>query len=253
MNNADVAQAARLVRYGLQPRLRPTPDSDYRVLFDRYRTDAEFEELVVQVAEGLGLYLRTPTHLGLIAAGDPDGPFAVTLDNCGLPIRTGEKRLQDRRCFGLVLTALAAFAYPNGEALVESSSPTVRPPELERFVTAKAQAVNDAVKAAEAAGEADELDVQLGAAARFWLEDLPEVLPAERGTGYRRDCRRWYVQTVLSFLVDTGRARREAALSDERGDAYALNDRFRVGISEVAETLTSAIYATSAASTGRDA
>jgi len=42
-------------------------------------------------------------------------------------------------------------------------------------------------------------------------------------------------------------------LSDERGDAYALNDRFRVGISEVAETLTSAIYATSAASTGGDA
>jgi len=253
VNSTDAAKAARLVHYALQPRLRPTADSEYRTLLDRYLTDAEFEELVTQIAEGLGLYLRPPTHLGLVAAGDAEGPFAVTLDNCGLPIRTGEKRLQDRRCFGLVLTALASYAYPNGEALVEPSSPAVRPAELERFVTTKAQAVADAVKAAEDQDEADELDVQLGAAAQFWLEDLPEVLPAERGGGYRRDCRRWYVQTVLSFLVDTGRARREAALSDERGEAYALNDRFRVGISEVAETLTSTIYATSAASAGEDA
>ena len=238
MSTTEITKAAQLVRYGLSARSRPAPDSEYRALLDRYRIDAGFEESVKAVAEGLGLYVRAATTLGLVLAGDADGPFAVTLESCGLPIRSGPSRLQDRRCFGLVLTALAAFAYPNGEALVEPTNPTVRPVELERFITAHAHAV------AEARGEVDELDEQLSEAARVWL-DLPEVLPAERGA-YRRDCRRWYVTSLLGYLVDTGRARRESSLADDRGDAFALNDRFRVGIAEVADTVAHDIYAGSA-------
>jgi hypothetical protein len=230
MNLADVTSAARLLRYALGPKERPTPDSVYRTLLDRYRTDTEFAEIVSRVADGLGLELRIPTQLGLLVAGWADGPFAVTLDNCGLPIRTGAKRLQDRRCFGLVLIALAAYAYPNGESLVDSTNPTVRGGELERFLDRQVTAI------AESPDEADdEMDAQLGAAAREWL-DLPEVLPAERG-GLRRDCRRDYVQRTLEFLVAQGRARREPTLDDERGRAYALNDRFRVGMAEVVESV----------------
>ena len=87
-----------------------------------------------------------------------------------------------------------------------------------------------------AAGERlDEADAQLGAAARRWL-DLPEVLPAERG-GNKRDCQRRYITDLLTWLVAAGRARREPSVSDERGQAYTLNDRFRIGIAETAETL----------------
>jgi len=245
VNLSDVSKAARLVQHGLDPKQRPTGDSEYRLLFDRYRTDVEFAELVKRVAEGLGLYLRSPTRLGLVLAGDIDGPFAVTLDNCGLPLRQGASRLQDRRCFGLVLTAIAAFAYPNGEALAETDNRPVRAFEIERFVSRHAEeiaaAVDAACNAADAGGRPDELDVQLGEAARSWL-DLPEVLPAERG-GYRRDCRRSYSTSALVFLVATGRAHREPALDDERGEAFTLNDRFRIGISEITETLVFSILA----------
>ncbi|QUQ72525.1 hypothetical protein [Kutzneria sp. CA-103260] len=198
MNLSDVTAAARLIRYALSVRERPTGDGHYQVLLDKYRTDAEFAEIVGRLADGLGLDVRVPTPLGLLVAGRPDGPFAVTLDNCGLPIRAQHK-LQDRRCFGLVLVALVAYAYPNGEALVDATNPTVRAAELERFLTRHAAAVTDAAAEAD-----DEMDRQLGEAARIWL-DLPEVLPSAHG-GYRRDCQRDYVQRTLEFLVAQGRA-----------------------------------------------
>jgi hypothetical protein len=234
MNLADISSAARLVRYALSPKERPTPEGQYRALLDRYRTDTAFAEIVGRVADGLGLDLRVPTQLGLLVSGTAEGPFAVTLDNCGLPLRSGTNRLQDRRCFGLVLVAIAAYAYPNGESLIETTNPTVRPSELERFLDRHISAVAEIT-------DGDEVDSQLGAAARSWL-DLPEVLPAERG-GLRRDCRRDYVQRTLEFLVVQGRARREAALDDERGRAYVLNDRFRIGLAETAESLVFGILA----------
>lgn len=230
MNLTDVTSAARLLRYAITPKERPTADGQYRLLLDRYRTDTAFAEVVSRVADGLGLDVRQPTPLGLLVSGRADGPFAVTLDNSGLPIRSGQNRLQDRRCFGLVMVALAAYAYPNGESLVDTANPTVRPLELHRFL---GRHVAEAAEAA--AGSGDDLDAQLGFAARAWL-DLPEVLPAERG-GYRRDCQRDYVLKTLEFLVAQGRARREPALDDDRGKAYTLNDRFRIGLAETTESL----------------
>jgi hypothetical protein len=230
VNLTDITSAAFLLRCALGPKERPTAESQYRALLDRYRTDTEFAEIVARIADGLGLDLRVPSQLGLIMAGHADSPFAVTLDNCGLPIRTGPKRLQDRRCFGLVLVALAAYAYPNGESLIDPTNPTVRAAELERFLDRQIAVIQELPDQPNA-----ELDGQLGAAAREWL-DMPSVLPAERG-GLRRDCRRDYVQKTLEFLVAQGRARREPTLDDERGRAYALNDRFRIGMAETVESV----------------
>jgi hypothetical protein len=239
MNRTDTTAAARLLRYAATPSARPTPDSDYRVLLDRYRTDTEFAEGVAAVADGLGLLVHAASPLGLIVTGDRDGPFRVTLDNCGLPLRSSPAgaRLQDRLLFGLVLVGIAAYAYPHGEALTETTTPTVRAADLNRFLTRKAESL----AALTNAEGVDEPDAQLGEAARRWLQ-LPEVLPSERG-GNRRDCQRRYITDVLSWLVDVGRARRERSLADERGDAYTLNDRFRIGIAETAETLAFSILA----------
>jgi hypothetical protein len=194
---------------------------------------------VIAIAEGLGLYVHAVSPVGLIVTGDSDGPFRVTLDNSGLPLRAGPaaSRLQDRLLCGLVLVAIAAYAYPTGESLVETTTPTVRDGDLNRFLTRKA----GALAALAGADGVDEQDAQLGDAARRWL-DLPEVLPAERG-GYKRDCQRRYVTDVLTWLVTAGRARREPSLSDERGQAYTLNDRFRIGIADTAETLAYQILA----------
>lgn len=57
MNRSDVAAAARLLRYAVITTNRPTPGSDYRALLDRYRTDTDFAEGVLAVAEGLSMYV----------------------------------------------------------------------------------------------------------------------------------------------------------------------------------------------------
>ena len=239
MTRADTTAAARLLQYAATPSMRPTPESDYRALLDRYRTDAEFAEGVVAAADGLGLYVHATSPLGLIVTGDRDGPFRVTLDNSGLPLRASPAgtRLQDRLLFGLVLVGVAAYAYPNGEALTETTAPTVRAADLNRFLTRNAETLGTLA----GADGVSVVDAQLGDAARRWL-DLPEVLPSERG-GNRRDCQRRYITDLLSWLVSAGRARREPSLADERGDAYRLNDRFRIGIAETAETLAYSMLA----------
>jgi hypothetical protein len=231
MNHGDISDAARLLRFALAPKGRPVPGSPYRDLLDRYRTDVAFAEIVDRIADGLGLDVYQANQLGLLITGRAEGPFAVTLDNCGLNIRQGTSRLQDRRCFGLVLLALAAQAYPNGEALVDPVNRTVRPADLERFL---ARRIETLAEIAELDG--DDEEAQLREAAKTWL-DLPEVLPNERG-GLKRDCRRWYITTTLEFLAAQGRAHREPTLDDDTaGDAYVLNDRFRTGLGEVSQSL----------------
>jgi hypothetical protein len=240
---SDISDAARLLRHALTPKERPQPGSPYRQLLDRYQTDVAFAEMTDRIADGLGLDVHQVSHLGLLISGRAEGPFAVTLDNCGLPIRKSESRLQDRRCFALVLLAVAAHAYPNGQALVDTVTPPVRAADVERFLDRRIEAL------AALDDELDGLDdqeSQLGKAARTW-QDLPEVLPGERGR-LKRDCRRWYVDTTLTFLVDQGRAHREPELSDERGDAYVLNDRFRTGLADVAAALITEMSAEPTAS-----
>jgi hypothetical protein len=188
---------------------------------------------VDRIAEGLGLEVHhVSPQLGLLVSGQIDSPFAVTLDNCGLPVRKGgETRLQDRRCFGLVLLAVITYAYPNGEALIDASNRPVRALDIERFLEQRIKGLIGL----DADEGSDEAAGQLGEAARTW-HDLPQVLLTDAGR-IGRDCHRWYVNATLAFLTAQGRARREPALDDDTGEAFVLNDRFRIGLAEVAESL----------------
>ncbi|MGV9821173.1 hypothetical protein [Nocardia xishanensis] len=244
MSRSDISAAARLLRYALSPGERPTPNSDYRELLDRYQSDLGFTDITDNIAEGLGLDVYQVSQLGLLVAGRVESPFGVTLDNCGLPIRkSGEQRLQDRRCFGLVLLAIITYAYPDGQALIDADNHTLRAVDLERFIEQRL----DNLIATNGNDELGEAEGQLAAAARTW-RNLSAMLTTPTGR-IGRDCHRWYVATTLAFLVDQGRARRETAL-DDGGEAYVLNDRFRIGLSEVAESLITALTGTGDNGTG---
>jgi hypothetical protein len=230
MNHGDISAAARLLRHALTPKDRPTPASQYRELLDRYQTDVNFAEIVERVAEGLGIDVHQTSQLGLLVSGHVDSPFGVTLDNCGLMVRRGgDQRLQDRRCFGLVLLAIITYAYPNGEALIDPANRPLRPVDIERFLDQRIK------RLLGLDADLGEPEGQLSEAAQAW-HDLPELLVTDKGR-LSRDCHRWYINSTLTFLVDQGRARREPALDDETGEAYVLNDRFRIGLAEVTEGL----------------
>lgn len=231
MNPSDITAASRLIRNALIPKERPTPDSEYRELLDRYRTDIAFAELVERIAEGLGLDVHDRTsRLGLLVSGRTESPFAVTLENSGLPLRAPtDQRLQDRRCFGLVLLAIVAYAYPNGESLLEATSLPVRPLEVERFLEQRVS------RLAQLESDPDYQEGQLSAAATTWL-DLPAMRVTDKNR-IARECHRWYVTKTLEFLVAQNRARREETLDSEAGEAYVLNDRFGIGLADVSEGL----------------
>ena len=77
---ADAADAARLVAFGLQPKLLPARDVEYAELLRRHRDDPAFARLADAVAAGLGLIvLEVSTRAGMALAAAEDSVFAVRM------------------------------------------------------------------------------------------------------------------------------------------------------------------------------
>ena len=77
---ADVADAARLVSFGLQPKLLPARDAEYAELIRRHRDDPAFARFADAVAAGLGLVvLEVSTRAGMALAAAEDSVFAVRM------------------------------------------------------------------------------------------------------------------------------------------------------------------------------
>ena len=77
---ADAADAARLVAFGLQPKLQPARDQQYAELLRRYREDPPFARLADAVAAGLGLVvLEVSPRAGMAVTAAEDSVFAVRM------------------------------------------------------------------------------------------------------------------------------------------------------------------------------
>ena len=77
---ADAADAARLVSFGLQPKLQPARDQEYADLLRRYREDPPFARLADAVATGLGLIvLEVSPRAGMAVTAAEDSVFAVRM------------------------------------------------------------------------------------------------------------------------------------------------------------------------------
>jgi hypothetical protein len=230
-SRADVLAATRLVRRALD-RERPKVGGDYEMLLARYRTDTAFADTVAAVCEGLSLYPLGVGPAGLIVHGDMDGPFRVTLDNSGL---RNAREAEHRHIYALVLAGIAAYGYRDTGALIDTAAPVIRPLDLEKFLARavdRVAGVRDGHDATDVDG--DDWEVLLGEAGRQWRKR-----PAYHETPQGRPkvgCHRWYTTTVLEWLVERDMAVRQVVLSDERGMAYQLTDRFRLGIGDLVET-----------------
>lgn len=228
-SRADVVAATRLVRRALD-RERPKVGGDYETLLARYRTDTGFADTVTAVCEGLSLYPLGVGPAGLIVHGDMDGPFRVTLDNSGL---RNARDAEHRHIYALVLAGIAAYGYRDTGALIDTAAPVIRPLDLEKFLARAVDRVAG-VRDGHDPADADEWEGLLGEAGHQWKErsayhETPQGRP-------KVGCHRWYTTTVLEWLVDQDMAVRQAVLSDERGMAYQLTDRFRLGLGDVVET-----------------
>lgn len=114
---ADAADAARLVAFGLQPKLQPARDQEYGELLRRYREDPAFARLADAVATGLGLVvLEVSPRAGMAVTAAEDSVFAVRMGDYAR--RTSADSV-DRFLHGLAHLAVAAMAFPRPEDLAD--------------------------------------------------------------------------------------------------------------------------------------
>ena len=223
---ADAADAARLVAYGLQPKLQPARDQDYTELLRRYREDPAFARLADAVATGLGLIvLEVSPRAGMAVTAAEDSVFAVRMGDYA---RRTTADSGDRFLHGLAHLAVAALAFPRPEDLADDGYiGRVTVNGVDAFVR---QACRRLEERAEEQGETTDAP-GLEAAWRIWAR--------RSATGATKDARRpassttGIVAKALAFLTDSGFLQRTG---DEGGGTYRTTARYQLQVRDMAGT-----------------
>jgi hypothetical protein len=227
---ADVADAARLVGYGLRPKLIPARDDGYRQLLRRHRADVQFAALVNAVADGLGLVvLDVSERAGVVLGGVEDSVFAVRMTDYAK--RTGgEGRAADRVLHGVVQLAVATLAYPRPADLADDSYVgRVTVEGVDAFVREACRRLDEL---AAAGGEVADPSVEAPMLEATW-----RAYSRRTATGATRDARRLFTSTTgmvakaLGFLADQGFLTGTGA---EGGGTYRTTPRYQVQVRELA-------------------
>lgn len=225
---ADTADAARLVSFGLHPRLLPARDAEYAELIRRYRDDPLFARLADAVATGLGLIvLEVSPRAGMAVAAAEDSVFAVRMGDYA---RRASADSADRFLHGVAHLAVAALAFPRPEDLADDGyigRLTVN--GVDAFVRQTCRRLEER---AEEQGE--NTDPHTGAPG---LESAWRVYARRSATGATKDARRLAGSTTgiiakaMSFLADSGFLQRTG---DEGGGTYRTTARYQLQVRDMA-------------------
>ncbi|AUH44341.1 hypothetical protein [Streptomyces sp. CMB-StM0423] len=225
---ADAADAARLVSFGLQPKLLPARDLEYAELLRRYREEPPFARLADAVATGLGLVvLEVSTRTGMAVTAAEDSVFAVRMGDYARRAATDSA---DRFLHGLAHLAVAAMAFPRPEDLADDGYiGRVSVNGVDAFVR---QACRRLEERAEGAGEnTDPAEGERG------LEAAWRVYARRSATGATKDARRLAGSTTgiigkaMAFLTDSGFLQRT---SDDAGGTYRTTARYQLQVRDMA-------------------
>ncbi len=225
---ADTADAARLVAFGLQPRLQPARDQEYGELLRRYRENPPFARLADAVAAGLGLVvLEVSPRAGMAVTAAEDSVFAVRMGDYA---RRTSADSGDRFLHGLAHLAVAALAFPRPEDLADDGYlGRVSVNGVDAFVR---QACRRLEERAEKQGENTDPPSDapgLEAAWRIWAR--------RSATGATKDARRpagsttGIVAKAVAFLTDSGFLQRTG---DDNGGTYRTTARYQLQVRDMA-------------------
>ncbi|WP_258038739.1 hypothetical protein [Streptomyces sp. SM12] len=225
---ADAADAARLVSFGLQPRLQPVRDAEYAAGVRRYLEDPAFARLTDAVATGLGLIvLEVSTRAGMAVAAAEDSVFAVRM---GEYARRTASDSADRFLHGLAHLAVAAMAFPRPQDLADDGYlGRITVNGVDAFVR---QACRRLEQRAEESGENTD-----PASDTPGLEAAWRVYARRSATGATKDARRLAGSTTgiigkaVSFLADSGFLQRTG---DDEGGAYRTTPRYQLQVRDMA-------------------
>ncbi|MFD6435408.1 hypothetical protein [Streptomyces venezuelae] len=227
---ADAADAARLVAFGLQPKLQPARDQEYAELLRRYREDPPFARLADAVATGLGLVvLEVSPRAGMAVTAAEDSVFAVRMGDYARRAATDST---DRFLHGLAHLAIAAMAFPRPEDLADDGYiGRVTVNGVDAFVR---QACHRLEERAEEHGDNTDPATDapgLEAAWRIWAR--------RSSTGATKDARRLAGSTTgivgkaAAFLTESGFLQRTG---DDSGGTYRTTARYQLQVRDMAGT-----------------
>lgn len=225
---ADVAEAARLVSFGLQAKLLPSRDAEYAELVRRYREDPPFGRLADAVATGMGLVvLEVSARAGMAVAAAEDSVFAVRMGDYS---RRAASESADRFLHGLAHLAVAALAFPRPEDLADDGYlGRVTVNGVDAFVRQACRRLEERAEAEGANTDPASDAPGLEAAWRVWAR--------RSATGATKDARRLagsttgIVSKAVSFLVDSGFLQKT---SDDAGGTYRTTARYQLQVRDLA-------------------
>ncbi|PJE99344.1 hypothetical protein CUT44_05165 [Streptomyces carminius] len=225
---ADAADAARLVSFGLQPKLLPARDAEYADLLRRYREDPAFARLADAVATGLGLVvLEVSPRAGMAVTAAEDSVFAVRMGDYA---RRATADSADRFLHGLAHLAVAALAFPRPEDLADDGYVgRITVNGVDAFVR---QACRRLEERAEREGENTD-----PASEAPGLEAAWRVYARRSATGATKDARRLagsttgIVAKAAAFLADSGFLQRTG---DDSGGTYRTTARYQLQVRDMA-------------------
>lgn len=120
---SDVFRAATLIQCGLQPRLRPLQNAEYRELIREYMNRSDFRKVVAEMSEGLGLYVLNVSEHGIVLSPREGSVFWMKPSELRPGNPSADKRLLD----GIIQITIAATVFPRARDL-EDDVNRPRPP-----------------------------------------------------------------------------------------------------------------------------
>jgi hypothetical protein len=225
---ADAADAARLVSFGLQPKLLPARDAEYGDLVRRHREDPAFGRLADAVAAGLGLIvLEVSPRAGFAVAAAEDSVFAVRMGDYS---RRAASDSTDRFLHGLAHLAVAALAFPRPADLADDGYVgRVTVNGVDAFVRQACRRLEE-----NAARQGENTDPATDAPG---LEAAWRIWARRSSTGATKDARRLagsttgIVAKAVAFLTDSGFLQRTG---DDAGGTYRTTARYQLQVRELA-------------------
>ncbi|WP_138733589.1 hypothetical protein [Modestobacter excelsi] len=218
--------AARLISYGLRPKMLPARDEEYRTLVGRARTDDDFTAAVHAVAAGLGLVVIEVTErTGIVVASTEDSPFAIRMTDYARRT-SSEGKAAERVVHALAHLGAATLAYPRPADLAdESYIGRISTEGVDAFVREACARLADRVDDEHTDASATEPD----------LDAAWRVYARRARTGSTGDGRKLSTSTIgvtskaLAFLADQGLLVRT---SDDRGGTFRTTPRYRAQVRE---------------------
>lgn len=220
--------AGRLLRFGLQPKLRPAQSTEYRELVERYQARADFRGDVRAMAKGLGLRILRADDYGLILVSSASSPFAF--DPSGY---RSSGLADDRLLDGLAWLGILTTVFPRAEDLQEDEDFSPRPitvEEVDNTVRRIADVLKSRYREEEKLEDPTRDDVEQGLRDAWRVYD--ERVATGKSGGSRSSSRSTQrkIEQAFDFFVDRGLFMRHA--EEDRPDRYRATYRFKAMVED---------------------